>query len=113
MTATSSVPTAIVWFRRDLRLHDDPALLAALAAADRVAPLFVLDPALIVGRWRSPNRTWFMLASLAELAASLEAAGSVLVVRVGRPEYVVFGPFHRAWARDAGDPLWSPPRTGS
>jgi deoxyribodipyrimidine photo-lyase len=89
MTAPSSAPTAVVWFRRDLRLHDHPAFVAALAQADRVAPLFVLDPVLIAGRWRSPNRTWFMLASLAELAASLEAAGSVLVVRVGRPELVV------------------------
>jgi len=89
MIAASSPQTAVLWFRRDLRLHDHPALANALARADRIAPLFVLDPALITGRWRSPNRTWFMLASLAELAASLEAAGSVLVVRVGRPELVV------------------------
>jgi deoxyribodipyrimidine photo-lyase len=89
MIATSSPRTAVLWFRRDLRLHDLPALANALARADRIAPLFVLDPALIAGRWRSPNRTWFMLASLAELAASLEAAGSVLVVRVGRPDLVV------------------------
>ena len=65
MTAISSAQTAVLWFRRDLRLHDHPALADALAQADRVAPLFVLDPALITGRWRSPNRTWFMLASLA------------------------------------------------
>lgn len=87
--AIASPQTAVLWFRRDLRLHDHPALANALARADRIAPLFVLDPALITGRWRSPNRTWFMLASLAELAASLEAAGSVLVVRVGPPELVV------------------------
>jgi deoxyribodipyrimidine photo-lyase len=87
--AASGAQTAVLWFRRDLRLHDHPALADALATADRIAPLFVLDPTLITGRWRSPNRTWFMLASLAELAASLEAAGSVLVVRVGRPELVV------------------------
>ena len=97
MTATSIVPTAILWFRRDLRLHDHPALASALARADRIAPLFVLDPALFAGRWRSPNRTWFMLASLTELAGSLEAAGSVLVVRVGRPEKVV-----PAFAREVG-----------
>lgn len=89
MSAPSSPQTAVVWFRRDLRLHDHPALADALARADRVAPLFVLDPALITGRWSSPNRTWFMLATLAELAASLEAVGSVLVVRAGRPELVV------------------------
>ena len=36
-----------MWFRRDLRLTDNPALLDAVAAGDgQVAGLFVLDPAL-------------------------------------------------------------------
>jgi len=40
------VPTnTLMWFRRDLRLTDNPALLEA-CAADGVLPLFVLDPAL-------------------------------------------------------------------
>ena len=33
---------AIVWFRRDLRLHDHPALTAAIAEADEVIPLFAV-----------------------------------------------------------------------
>ena len=37
--------TAIMLFTRDLRLHDNPALAAACAAAERVVPLFVFDPA--------------------------------------------------------------------
>ena len=40
--------TAIAWFRRDLRLHDHPALVAALASADAVIPVFVLDDRLRV-----------------------------------------------------------------
>ncbi len=36
----------MLWFRRDLRLADHPALLAAAAAADEVVPIFVLDDAL-------------------------------------------------------------------
>jgi deoxyribodipyrimidine photolyase len=46
----------VMWFRRDLRLGDNPALLDA-CASDGVLPLFVLDPAL----WRpagAPRRTW-------------------------------------------------------
>ncbi len=39
--------TAIWWIRRDVRLSDNQALHASLAASDRVVPLFVLDPALI------------------------------------------------------------------
>ncbi len=81
--------TAVLWFRRDLRLHDHPALAAALTGAERVAPLFVLDPVLLAGRWRSPNRTSFMFASLSSLGDALEERGSPLHVRVGRPEDVV------------------------
>ncbi len=40
--------TAIVWFRRDLRVHDHPALTAAAGSADRVVPAFVLDERLLV-----------------------------------------------------------------
>ncbi len=39
--------TAVVWFRRDLRLHDLPVLTAALERAERVVPLFVFDDALL------------------------------------------------------------------
>ena len=40
--------TSILWFRRDLRVGDNPALLAAAdAGSDGVVPLFVLDPALL------------------------------------------------------------------
>ena len=38
---------AIWWLRRDLRLHDNQALQAALAAANTIVPLFIIDPALL------------------------------------------------------------------
>ena len=41
----SDANTTVMWFRRDLRLSDNPALLDA-CASDGVLPLFVLDPAL-------------------------------------------------------------------
>jgi deoxyribodipyrimidine photo-lyase len=80
---------AIIWFRRDLRIHDHPALTSALAAHPSVVPLFVVDEALIRGRWTAPNRLWSMLGSLRTLAEELEARGSRLVVRSGRPDEVV------------------------
>ena len=40
---------AIFWFRRDLRLGDNPALLEAIANSDEIVPVFILDPALIDG----------------------------------------------------------------
>ena len=44
--ASCAVTTAVLWFRRDLRLADHPALLAARDEADEVLPLFVLDDVL-------------------------------------------------------------------
>jgi deoxyribodipyrimidine photo-lyase len=92
--------SAILWFRRDLRLHDHPALTAAAAASDRLLPLFVLDPALLAGRFASPTRTWFLLGALASLRASLRGIGSDLVVRVGDPREVVPSLTRQVNARD-------------
>ena len=82
--------TAIVWFRRDLRVHDHPALTAAHREADRIVPVFVLDPRLLdAGRFPSANRAWFLLAALRELRAALRERGGELFVRAGRPEHVL------------------------
>ena len=78
--------TAILWYRRDLRVHDHPALRAALEAHDRVVPVFVLDDALLHGRYASGARTAFMLGCLRALADALRSRGCGLVVRHGRPE---------------------------
>src|SRR4051794_2990587 len=84
---TRGVPsTAIVWFRRDLRVHDHPALVTALREHERVVPLFVLDDVLLEGRYRSPSRVAFMLGCLRALDVQLRERGSGLVVRHGRPE---------------------------
>jgi deoxyribodipyrimidine photo-lyase len=78
--------TAIVWFRRDLRLHDHPALHAASVGHDRIVPLFCLDDRLLHGRHASGARTQFLLESLADLDAGLHRLGSRLIIRRGRPE---------------------------
>ena len=75
--------TSVLWFRRDLRLGDNPALAAA-AQAGEVLPLFVLDDAL-----RRPSgapRLAFLYRCLRELD---EATGGRLVVLRGRPASVV------------------------
>ena len=80
---------AIVWFRRDLRLLDQPAVLAARAAHRRVVPLFVLDPVLLEGPAASPNRSWFLVETLRSLRDDLRSLGSDLVIRAGDPRVVV------------------------
>jgi deoxyribodipyrimidine photo-lyase len=75
-----------MWFRRDLRVRDLPALAAA-ARADRVVPVFVFDDRLLrTGRFPSANRTAFMRGCLVELDAALRDRGAGLVVRRGKPE---------------------------
>lgn len=76
--------TAVVWFRRDLRVADQPTFLAAADAADRALALFVLDPALLGPSGAA--RTNFLYGCLRELDAAL--GGNLLVVR-GDPTEVV------------------------
>ena len=77
--------SAVMWFRRDLRLADNPALLDAVAAGDgRVLGVFVLDPALW-DRAGDPRRE-HLVASLRDLSESI---GGRLVVRRGDPATVV------------------------
>jgi deoxyribodipyrimidine photo-lyase len=78
--------TALLWFRRDLRVADHPALTLAVREYDRVVPVFVFDDALLHGRFASGPRTAFMLGCLRALDAALRERGSGLVVRHGRPE---------------------------
>jgi deoxyribodipyrimidine photo-lyase len=81
--------TAIVWFRRDLRVVDHPPLAAAVRGHERVIPVFVVDRRLIEGRFPSPGRTQFLLSSLEELRGALRERGGDLLVRRGSPEDVL------------------------
>ena len=78
--------TRIVWFRRDLRLSDHPALRAAADGAERLVPFFCFDDRLLHGRHASGPRTQFLLECLRELDRDLRDLGSGLVVRHGPPE---------------------------
>ena len=77
------VTTAIVWLRRDLRLADNPALSAALAAGHAILPVYVWDPD--EDRTWAPGAAsrWYLQASLAALASALEQRGSRLVLARG------------------------------
>ncbi|MGD8398859.1 MAG: deoxyribodipyrimidine photo-lyase, partial [Anaerolineae bacterium] len=77
--------TAIWWMRRDLRLADNQALAAALDGAERVIPVFVLDPALLDSPYAGDKRVPFLFGGLRQLDADLRARGSRLVVRHGEP----------------------------
>jgi deoxyribodipyrimidine photo-lyase len=74
---------AIVWFRRDLRLADNPALAAALDAAETVLPVYLWSPQ-DEGEWAPGGASrWWLHHSLASLDATLRARGSRLLLRAG------------------------------
>lgn len=81
----------IVWFRQDLRLADQRALLAAAATGAPVLPLYILDDA-SPGAWRLGGASrWWLDKSLVALAQSLEAVGSRLILRRGEAVDMLLG----------------------
>ncbi len=75
---------AVVLFTRDLRVHDNPALTAAVEAAETLLPLFVLDEGIGGTRYGSAaNRRAFLHEALADLDTSLRRLGGALDVRRG------------------------------
>jgi deoxyribodipyrimidine photo-lyase len=75
---------SIVWFRRDLRLADQPALAAALEQGE-VVPAFILDPQLLESDRVGPQRLAWLAANLRSLDQSLRERGARLIVRSGDP----------------------------
>jgi len=79
----------IVWFRRDLRLADNPALAAAVAADRPIIPLYVLDEVSPGIRPLGGAQRWWLHHSLSALGRDLAARGLGLVLRRGPAETVV------------------------
>lgn len=73
------------WIRRDLRLADNRALQAALAAGEAIVPVFILDPLLLSSQNVGEKRMAFLLGGLRQLDRALRRCGSYLVVREGQP----------------------------
>ncbi len=82
----SSMPhsTAIHWFRRDLRLMDNPALHAAAKASQRVVSAYVLSDWKTTHAWTGSIRQSFLCGCLKSLDQNLTAINSRLILRCGR-----------------------------
>ncbi len=89
----------IVWFRRDLRLSDQPALTAACGECDEVIPLFVFDEPLLQSHVFGSACVSFMLGCLQDVVASLAHRGITLQWRHGEPVEAIVQVV-RAWKAD-------------
>jgi len=80
---------ALIWFRNDLRLSDNPALLAAAASKRPLVAVFVLDED-NAGDWKPGGASrWWLHHSLASLAESLKAMDGALVLRRGKADDII------------------------
>lgn len=86
--------TILVWFRNDLRIHDNEILSEAIRRADNVLPVFVFDPyyfkTTLNGVLKTGSfRARFLLESVANLRQGLQKFGADLLIRTGDPEEVI------------------------
>lgn len=91
-TSGSGKPHLVLhWFRNDLRVHDNPALVHSSKNSDVCLPVFCFDSGLYGDAARSPfgslkwgpKRAKFLLESVSDLRGQLEAIGSELLVAHG------------------------------
>ncbi len=79
----------ILWFRRDLRLMDQPALAAAAASGAPVIPVYILDDDTPKHRKMGAASRWWLHHSLTALDADLRALGSKLILRAGKSDAIL------------------------
>lgn len=83
-----------MWFRGDLRLHDNEALTRANSESTSLLAVYCFDPR-DYGKSQhgydktGPYRATFLIQAVTDLRKSLRAAGSELMVRLGKPETVI------------------------
>jgi deoxyribodipyrimidine photo-lyase len=84
----------LVWFRNDLRIHDNEVLLEATRKGDAIVPVYCFDPrhygpTNYGTRKTGPIRAQFILESVADLKRNLQALGGNLITLIGKPEELI------------------------
>jgi deoxyribodipyrimidine photo-lyase len=81
----------IVWFRNDLRVHDNASLSASIGKGVEVVPVYCFDPRnfreLDLGISKTGSiRAEFLIESVDNLKKNLQKLGADLIIRIGKPE---------------------------
>ena len=89
-----SEKTILVWFRNDLRVHDNEILFEATRKAGKVLPVYIFDPFYFKttdsGLLKTGNiRAKFLLESVTDLRANLQKLGGDLIIRTGNPADII------------------------
>lgn len=84
----------LVWFRNDLRLHDNEMLVEAIAKSDEILPVYIFDPrhfesTALQSSKSGAIRTQFLLESVAGLRASFQRLKGDLLILTGNPEEIL------------------------
>lgn len=80
---SSNSSPALVWFRNDLRLGDNPALSRAVQRKQPVIPVFIWSPE-EEGEWpQGGAKRWWTHHALEKLSSALDQKGSRLILRSG------------------------------
>ncbi|XP_027114246.2 cryptochrome DASH, chloroplastic/mitochondrial isoform X1 [Coffea eugenioides] len=87
---------AIVWFRSDLRILDNEALIKAWLSSQALLPVYCVDPRLFTSSthyFGFPKtgvlRAQFLMESLADLKNNLKSRGLDLLIKQGKPEDIL------------------------
>lgn len=86
---------SIVWFRNDLRVHDNEALLDAIKDNDEIIPIYIFDTRIFDSSTShgfpktGTHRSKFIVESINDLRFNLRALGSELYIRIGLPEEII------------------------
>jgi deoxyribodipyrimidine photo-lyase len=105
-------------FRRDLRLNDNTALMAALEKSELVIPVFIFDERQLDNPYRGHNAFQFMVTSLIELDQKLKAKGSKLyffkgvthevidqLIKKAKPEALFFNRDYTPFSRERDEAI--------
>jgi deoxyribodipyrimidine photo-lyase len=86
--------TILVWFRNDLRIHDNEILLEAVRKGDNVLPVYCFDPHYFQRTASGVSKTGsfrarFLLEAVADLRKNLQGYGAELIIRTGNPAEII------------------------
>ncbi len=79
----------LVWFRQDLRLKDNPALMAAREDGDSLLLLYILDDTIDETEQPGAASRWWLHHSLVSLADSIDRCGNRLILKRGDPAKIL------------------------